>query len=170
VRVQQQADARVSITDAVKPEEIATARELFQEYADALGFDLCFQGFGQELATLPGSYARPGGCLLLASVGSEIAGCAALRPLEPGICEMKRLYVRPAFRGYGVGRLLVNRIVAEARTAGYQRLRLDTLPTMVSALSLYRQLGFHDIPAYRQNPEADVVYLELELDRVSLES
>ena len=159
------AGARVSITEVSGAEELGTVRRLFQEYAAGLGIDLCFQDFDEELATLPGAYARPDGRLLLAGVGAEAAGCVALRRLEADVCEMKRLYVRPPFRGQGIGRMLAEMITAEGRAAGYRRMRLDTLPFMKGALALYRELGFRDIPAYRKNPVEGAVYLELQLDR-----
>jgi ribosomal protein S18 acetylase RimI-like enzyme len=153
------------IGEAREASDIATARGLFEEYAASLGIDLCFQGFEEELATLPGSYAPPDGRLLLARQGPEIAGCVALRRLEQNVCEMKRLYVRPAFRGLGVGRMLAEEIIREAGITGYHRMRLDTLPTMISARGLYRQLGFREIPPYRANPVEGAVFLELQLDR-----
>ena len=157
--------ALLTIRDAHEGEALEAARQLFQEYAASLGFSLCFQGFDRELAGLPGGYAPPGGRLLLACRGKEIAGCVALRPLEPGTCEMKRLYVRQAYRTGGVGRLLAERVIHEAGTAGYRLMRLDTLPTMEAALQLYRRLGFREIAPYTTNPVEGAVFLELQLDR-----
>jgi ribosomal protein S18 acetylase RimI-like enzyme len=157
--------ALLSIRDAHEGEALATARQLFNEYAASLDISLCFQGFDEELAGLPGTYAPPRGRLLLAWRGKESAGCVALRPLEPGTCEMKRLYVRPAYRTGGVGRLLVERVIHEAAMAGYRRMRLDTLPAMEAALQLYRRLGFREIAPYTANPVEGTVFLELELDR-----
>jgi putative acetyltransferase len=151
------------IEDALSGEPLQQARLLFEEYAASVDVDLCFQGFQRELDTLPGSYAPPGGRLLVARQDGQVAGCVALRPLEPGICEMKRLYVRPAFRGSGLGRILVDRIIDEARRSGYSRMRLDSLPSMVPAIALYRQLGFRDIPSYGKNPVIGAVFLELPL-------
>jgi putative acetyltransferase len=142
---------------------LESARTLFEEYAASLGVDLCFQGFDDELATLPGNYAPPAGRLLLAIQGDTVAGCVALRRLESEVCEMKRLYVRPPFQGLGIGRMLVERVIEEARDAGYRRMRLDTLPTMISARALYRRMGFHEIAPYRSNPVEGVAFLELDL-------
>jgi putative acetyltransferase len=149
---------------AQSPEQIAAIRELFLEYAQSLGFSLCFQSFDQELASLPGDYAPPEGRLVLATHNGQPAGCVALHALAPEICEMKRLYVCPQFRGKGLGRELAERIIAEARQLGYKKLRLDTVePVMKTAVAMYRQLGFREIPPYRQNPIEGALYMELEL-------
>jgi ribosomal protein S18 acetylase RimI-like enzyme len=153
----------VRLTRVETGEQVEEARTLFKEYADATGVDLCFQNFGHELATLPGDYAPPSGRLIVAYEDVEAAGCVALRKVEDAVCEMKRLYVRPAFRGTGLGRTLAERIVEEGRAIGYKRMRLDTLPTMGSAIALYRSLGFKEIDAYRFNPVEGTLYMELEL-------
>ena len=155
----------LSIVDAMVFDDGLTIRRLFEEYADSLGIDLCFQGFAEELAGLPGDYAPPRGRLLLALEDRETAGCVALRPLEPTVCEMKRLYVRPAYRAQGIGRILVSHLIEEARQAGYEHLRLDTLPSMTDAQALYRRLGFQEIAPYYKNPIEGAVFLELQLDR-----
>jgi ribosomal protein S18 acetylase RimI-like enzyme len=143
---------------------MAKVRRLFRAYAEWLEVDLCFQDFERELAQLPGAYAPPSGRLLIARVGDELAGCVGLRPLEPGVCEMKRLWVEPGFAGRGIGRALAEGIVAAARQIGYRRMRLDTIPArMPAAQHLYASLGFREIPAYYDNPLAGVVMLELEL-------
>jgi len=154
----------VKLFQAQSPEQISTARELFLEYAHSLGFDLCFQNFDQELAELPGRYAPPDGRLLLAEYDGQTAGCVALRKLEPGICEMKRLYLRPAFRGKGIGRILAQAVIAEARAIGYKYMRLDTVePEMKDAVGMYRKLGFREIAPYRANPNPGTLYMELVL-------
>ena len=145
-------------------EEIASIRELFLEYANSLGFSLCFQSFDQELASLPGDYASPRGRLLLATDQGVAAGCVALHPLGDGICEMKRLYVRPPFRGRGLGKRLAEEIIREARSLGYEQLRLDTVePKMPEAVAMYRKMGFREIAPYRRNPIAGALYMELTL-------
>src|SRR5215472_3948181 len=151
-----------SFAEAQSAAQIAQARELFLEYAKSLGFSLCFQNFEQELANLPGDYAPPEGRLLLAEYEGQLAACVALHKLDADICEMKRLYLRPQFRGRGLGRILADRILAEARQIGYRRMRLDTVePVMKDAVAMYRKLGFKEIPAYRPNPNAGTLYMEL---------
>jgi putative acetyltransferase len=154
----------LTIVQAQSGPELDEVRALFEEYAASLGFDLGFQGFAGELAGLPGDYAPPRGRLLLALDGGRPAGCVALRDLGDGICEMKRLYARPAFRGSGLGRALAERAIAEARGIGYARMRLDTVPSMERARALYRGLGFREIPSYRHNPIPGTAFLELLLD------
>lgn len=149
-----------------KASQIDHARELFLEYAQSLGFSLCFQNFDKELADLPGDYTPPAGRLLLAEYQGQLAGCVALHRLheEEGVCEMKRLYLRPQFRGKGLGRALAERIIAEARQIGYQRMRLDTVePVMRDAVAMYRRLGFNEIAPYCQNPMPGTLYMELQL-------
>jgi putative acetyltransferase len=154
----------LSFAQAETAAQIAQARELFLEYAQSLGFSLCFQNFDQELARLPGDYAPPTGCLLLTEYDGQPAGCVALHKLDANICEMKRLYLRPAFRGKGFGRVLADRIITEARQIGYQRMRLDTVePVMKDAVAMYRRIGFKEIAAYCANPIAGALYMELEL-------
>lgn len=146
------------------PSQVAQARELFREYAQSLGVNLCFQNFEQELAGLPGHYAPPDGRLLLAEYEGQLAGCVALHKWETGICEMKRLYLRPSFRGRRLGRVLAETIIAEARNLGYQSMRLDTIePLMKDAVEMYRKLGFREIAPYRPNPIAGAMYMELQL-------
>jgi putative acetyltransferase len=135
-------DGGVEVSPARTEEDVAIVRCLFGEYAESLGVDLEYQGFSRELAGLPAPYVPPRGALLLARAGEQAVGCVALRPLSDGVVEMKRLYVRPAFRSVGVGRELVNSALNAAAQAGYKELRLDTLPSMVSARKLYRELGF----------------------------
>ena len=145
-------------------EDIEHARTLFEEYAASLGISLCFQNFDQELKTLPGKYAPPDGRLLLAVEDDDLAGCIALRKLDDGVCEMKRLFVRPAYRSHGLGRVLVKTIIDEARMLGYTRMRLDTLPGLMDkAIALYRSFGFNEIGPYCENPVEGAKFMELEL-------
>ncbi len=154
----------LTFVQAESPPQIAQARELFLEYARSLGFSLCFQNFDQELLALPGHYAPPDGRLLLADYESQLAGCVALHKLDRGVCEMKRLYLRPQFRGKGLGRALAEGIIAEARQIGYQRMRLDTVePVMKDAVEMYRKLGFREITPYCSNPIAGALYMEIDL-------
>ena len=156
----------IEILHAEAPEQIEQARELFREYEKWLGLDLCFQGFEAELAGLPGKYAKPDGRLFLAHVDKAAAGCIALRKLEEDICEMKRLYVRDKFRGLGLGKILVEKLIEEARFAGYKKIRLDTLPDkMAKAVKLYESHGFRPIPPYYPNPYGDTLFMELNLKK-----
>lgn len=152
------------IRQAGSPAELAQIRDLFLEYAQSLGFSLCFQNFDKELENLPGDYALPNGRLLLAEYDGELAGCGALRRLDQGTCEMKRLYLRPRFRGKGLGRALAEKLITEARAIGYRRMRLDTVePVMKAAVAMYREMGFREIEPYCENPIAGALYMELAL-------
>ncbi len=157
------------IVQAHSPAQIEQARELFLEYAQSLGFSLCFQNFDRELAELPGDYVPPEGRLLLAESEGKLSGCVALHRLanaapDANICEMKRLYVRPGFRGQNIGRNLAERAIVEARTIRYTHMRLDTVGgKMDRAIAMYRQLGFREIDPYRENPMPGVLYMELSL-------
>jgi putative acetyltransferase len=153
----------MKIIRATSSEHIAEARKLFREYADFLKVDLCFQDFENELVQLPGAYSPPGGALLLAVDKSTTLGCVALRQVGEGVCEMKRLYVRPQGRGRRVGRALAEEVINEAVKLGYTTMRLDTLDWLVEAIHLYESLGFKRIPAYYKNPLSGVVYWELDL-------
>jgi putative acetyltransferase len=150
------------IRHASIPDDIAVVHELFQEYAAALAVDLCFQGFAEELAQLPGTYAPPRGRLMLAWANDVAAGCVALRPIADSVCEMKRLYVRPAFRGQDLGKQLAERVTAEAKHIGYSSMRLDTLPQMSATTRLYESLGFVRRNAYYNTPLQDTIFMELE--------
>lgn len=154
-------------TLTIRPAETETdyqaARGLFEEYAESLDFELCFQDFADELERLPGDYAPPTGDLLLAEVDEMVAGCIAVRKLDEGVCEMKRLYVRPAFRQAGIGRALSEAILERARDLGYEVMRLDTVESMHAAQALYRSLGFRKTEPYYHNPLPNVVYMEREL-------
>jgi putative acetyltransferase len=155
---------KISFLQVESPAQIAQARELFLEYAQSLSFSLCFQNFDKELADLPGDYAPPAGRLFLAEYEGQLAGCVALHKLDGGICEMKRLYLRPQFRGKGLGRVLADRIISEARQIGYERMRLDTVePVMKDAVVMYRRIGFLEIAPYCSNPIAGALYMELKL-------
>ena len=157
-------ESGVRIVEATTPAQIEQVRALFLEYAQSLGFSLCFQSFDKELAELPGEYAPPGGRLLLAMMGGEAVGCVALHRIDGETCEMKRLYLCPRFRGGGAGRMLAERLIAEAVTIGYKKMRLDSVAgTMDAAISLYRRLGFRQIPPYRANPVPGALYMELSL-------
>lgn len=156
----------IAVVDAAGP--LGVVRTLFREYAGSLGVDLCFQNFERELAELPGEYAEPAGVLLLATVSGQAAGCVALRPLTDvdcaNACEMKRLYVRPAFRGRGLGRVLAQALMDHATRAGYACMLLDTLDDMEAAREMYASLGFEEIPPYYYNPIPGAHYLKVELD------
>jgi len=154
----------MNIIEAKTDAEIDAARRIFREYESWLGLDLCFQGFEEELAGLPGKYSSPDGRLFLAYSEEDLAGCAALRKIDPGVCEMKRLFVRDQFRRFGIGRLLIDRLLTAARDIGYRAMRLDTYPAkMGKAVGLYRQYGFIEIPAYYHNPYEGVLFMELQL-------
>ncbi len=156
----------MELKQAESDEEIQQARQLFEEYAAWLGLNLCFQNFDKELAELPGDYAPPTGRLFLALENNQTAGCVALRRIGDGICEMKRLYVRPEFRGLGLGRSLAERIIEAAGEMGYLRMRLDTLPgKMDKAIAMYHSLGFRNIDPYYKNPVEGAAFMELVLDQ-----
>lgn len=155
---------QIELSQATMPEQIERVRELFLEYGNSLGFSLCFQSFDEELRTLPGAYGPPDGKLILALHAGQPAGCIALRKLDAGICEMKRLYVRPAARGNSLGRILVEHLIAEARAMDYIRMRLDTVGSaMGSAVALYRRMGFKEIAPYSNIPIDTALWLELVL-------
>lgn len=153
----------IKIISAQTQDHINEIHQLFLDYEQFLGVDLCFQGFEEELAKLPGKYAPPKGALLIAVDEKNVAGCVAVRELENDICEMKRLFVRPQYRGNGIGRMLAKAIIDEAVKIGYNRMRLDTLNTLKEAMKLYESLGFKRIAPYYDNPLPNVVYWEIEL-------
>lgn len=154
----------IEVIPATLPQHFEQSRALFLEYAKSLGFSLCFQSFDQELEGLPGAYSPPGGRLLLALRDGHAAGCIALRKIDTGICEMKRLYVHPADRGFGLGRRLVEGLIAEARVIGYERMRLDTVASaMQDAIALYRRMGFVEIAPYSSIPIESALWMELRL-------
>jgi putative acetyltransferase len=156
------ADSPIALIQATLPEHIEEARSLFLDYGNSLGFSLCFQSFDEEVRDLPGAYGPPSGILLLARCADHAAGCIALRKLDAGICEMKRLYVRPGDRGRGLGRMLVERLIVEARALGYERMRLDTIESaMKDAVALYRQMGFREIAPYSSIPVESALWMEL---------
>jgi ribosomal protein S18 acetylase RimI-like enzyme len=154
----------LEIIEAETPEQIAQARALFREYETWIELALCFQNFDEEVATLPGKYAAPEGRLLLAFVDQKLAGCIALRKLETGVCEMKRLFVKSEFRGQKIGIALIEKLIEEARKIGYAQIRLDTFPPkMAKAVSLYESYGFRPIPPYYENPYDDTLFMEKNL-------
>jgi len=156
------------IENAEGLEYLETVRALFREYETSIKVSLCFQGFEEELASLPGGYARPNGRLLLAFDWDKAAGCGAFQHLESGVCEMKRLFVRPEHRGKAIGAALARALIEQAREAGYSRMRLDTMPSMTRAIKMYRALGFKEIPAYRFNPVPGSLFFELQLAEVTV--
>jgi putative acetyltransferase len=152
----------IEIIHVETKDQVTIIRELFIEYATSLGFSLCFQDFDKELTGLPGEYAPPDGCLLLAMDNTIAIGCVALRKHDEGICEMKRLYVKPSGRGKGLGKKLVIAIIGEAIKIGYTKMRLDTVPAMKEAIALYRSIGFYEIKPYRENPIEGALYMEMD--------
>jgi ribosomal protein S18 acetylase RimI-like enzyme len=159
----------IDVTQAETPEQIEEARRLFREYERWLALDLCFQNFEEELKNLPGNYAAPNGRLFLIRVNNAVAGCAALRKLEERICEMKRLFVRENFRGLNLGKILIEKLLTEARFIGYEKMRLDTLPEkMPRAVKLYQSVGFYKIAPYYENPHRETLFLELDLTKTNL--
>jgi len=156
-------ESSIQITSAQSDEQIDSIRLLFLEYAQSLNFDLCFQSFDEELTGLPGDYAPPEGRLLLALYNEKAVGCVGLRKVAGGVCEMKRLWVRPEFRGRKIGRKLADAIISEARTIGYRIMKLDTVDSMKAAMAMYESMGFSETSAYRYNPIEGARYMELKL-------
>jgi len=163
ISASRQRGAGFELREATSPDDVAACRDLFLEYQRGLGVSLCFQGFDAELAALPGDYAPPRGRLVLALAGGRPAGCVALRPLFHRDAEMKRLFVRPPHRGSGLGRVLADHVIAQARALGYDTLKLDTLPQMKAAQRMYEKLGFRDTAPYNDNPVGGVRFLALDL-------
>jgi len=155
--------SQIHISAATATGDLQKVRKLFLEYEASLGISLCFQNFQTELATLPGEYAPPEGCLLIARYQEQVAGCVAMRKFADGICEMKRLYVRPQYQGLKIGKALAGTVIDHARPVGYRCMRLDTLPQLEKALSLYRSLGFKEIAPYRDYQTIKAVFMELML-------
>jgi len=154
----------IAIANAQSGDEIATVRGIFVEYAKWIGISLEYQHFDDEVASLPGKYAPPHGRLLLARVDGVIAGCGALRQIDGDVCEMKRVYVRPEFRGSGIGGKIIDRLIEDARAIGYRAMRLDTIgDKMGDAIRLYRRIGFHEIAAYYEGAPASTIFMELKL-------
>ena len=152
----------MKITSALATADYDTGKKLFLEYAESLGFSICFQNFEQELADIQIQYGAPNGCLLLVKDGELVVGCVGVRRWEGDIAELKRMYLQPSTRGQGMGRRLLDSALQHARQLGYHRIRLDTLPSMETAIALYREAGFTEIPAYRDNPFPDTLYMEKE--------
>ncbi len=155
----------IQIIPATSPEQIQTAGKLFFEYAKSVNVSLCFENLDKEVESLPGLYAPPDGCLLLALCDGEIAGCVALKKADSQTCEMKRLFVRSKFRGQGIGKQLTRAVGDEARRIGYEKMRLDTLPSMTEAIALYESLGFEHIPAYRELPVPGALFMQTTLEK-----
>lgn len=156
----------IKVFEAETLEQLEEARRLFREYEKWLALDLCFQNFEEELKALPGKYAAPDGKLFLISVDGAVAGCVALRKLEARVCEMKRLFVRGDFRGLNLGKVLIEKIIGEARRIGYEKMRLDTLPSrMPRAVGIYKSFGFREIAPYYETPHNETLFLELDLPK-----
>lgn len=153
----------INIIEANNKETLILVKNLFIDYSKELNVSLCFQNFDNEVSNLPGIYSRPNGCIFLAFYNGEAAGCVALKKLEEDVCEMKRLYVKPDFRKFGIGKLLIDRIIQESRIIGYSTMKLDTLARLKPAIKLYNSYGFNKIVPYYENPLDNVVYMELDL-------
>jgi ribosomal protein S18 acetylase RimI-like enzyme len=159
-------DNSIIIYKAKDESDYMDTRKLFIEYASSLDFDLCFQGFDEELNSLPGKYSPPHGVILLAKIADKIAGCVGLRKIENNICEMKRLYVKPEFRGKGIGKILIENVITESKKTGYLKMKLDTIEEkMQTAVKLYREFGFYEIKKYTYNPDPHTLFMELDLSK-----